>query len=203
MADVAVVRPTTAQQEPEWVVVLVVLLALLLGWLLKATVADSTILLASNGLAIQYPASWVRNSDPEEGLLWEAANLRSGSAYATRVNGRLLGADQLPMMEEGAELVAVANAWSFQQARLLDGYRTLAIDPVTLDGQPAVRIEAGFLAQPPAGALRQRLPVVVEMAEYIVPRGEGYYVITVAADAANMADEGAVLDDIVESIEWE
>jgi hypothetical protein len=190
----AAVPVTPARRtEPEWVVVVVVVVALVAGWLLKTTVEGSTIRYASPEISLSYPASWLRDIDPEPGTLFSASNMRSGSLYSSNVAVRV--SDALPTLPAGPEagdiekLTPAITAWSFQRGQELSGFRVLGTESADLGGRQSAMIRYAFVSDPISSPFRKALPVVVEAADYLVPLGDKVIIVTVAADGMRFEGE--------------
>ncbi len=181
--------------EPEWVVVVVVVIALVAGWLLKTAAESSTIQFTSPEISLSYPASWLREVDPEAGTLFSASNMRSGSLYRSNIAVRM--SDALPSLPVGSEagdierMTPAITAWSFQRGQELNGFRMLATDSANLGGRLCAMIHYAFVSDPISSPFRKALPVVVEAVDYLVPLGDKAIVVTVAADGMRFADENS------------
>jgi len=175
-------------------VVLVVAVALLLGWLLKMSVAGRTT--TFNGLggavSLKYPASWVTGVADEGTPLTVYSPLSAGSFRPTfTVYARTL--------QKGQKLVDVATAWTMGRGAALREFHDLGSEQVTLAGQPAIRVNYAYIADPPSGSGPATLPAVVQASDTVVVQGSQYIIFS-AADDANQDARAPQLDTILASI---
>lgn len=174
--------------EPEWVVVVVVVVALLAGWGLKTVVESETATFSGDGVTLAYPAGWVREDNLEGGVIFRASDMRSGSLYPTHVT--LAATEALPQLpvDPGAaafdKMTPAITAWSFQRGQELTAFRVLDTAPTQIGGREGAVLHYAYVAEPLAGPFRQALPVVVEAMDYLIPTGDRTLVLTVAADGA-------------------
>jgi hypothetical protein len=187
-------------------VLLVVLGALLLGWLLKNSIGGSTAAAESDGLSLRYPGSWVLETGRgEEGApLVEAMDLRSGSSFPTTVRVEQLAVDDFPQVSgEENEPIAIANAWGFQRAMELDNYQGLNTELVQVDGHPGASVDYAYVETPAPTGLQQALPVVVRATDYLIPVGDQVYILTLAVDATRFEEASTTFDSILQSVRFE
>ena len=178
------------RSEPEWLVVVVVIVALLAGWGLKAVVEGGTATFSGSGVTLEYPAGWVREDELEAGIVFRASDMRSGSSYPTNVT--LAATEALPQLpvEADAEsamldrMTPALTAWSFQRGQELTAFRVLDTAPAEVGGREAAALHYAYVTEPLADPFRQALPVVIEAVDYLIPIGERTIVLTVAADGA-------------------
>jgi hypothetical protein len=182
------------RSEPEWVVVLVVVVALVAGWLLKTNVESSTLEFSGPGLSLRYPGGWLQEINPQAGTLFSASDIRSGSLYRSSFVVRTTEAlPALPADAQGTEiekqLTPAVTSWSFQRGQELAAFRVLGTEPAVVGGRQGVMLHYAFVSEPIASPFRQALPVVVEAADYLIPAGDRMLVLTAAADGTRFAEE--------------
>ena len=193
------------REEPEWVVVAVVVVALLIGWMLKGLVESRTVTFSGPALSLNYPATWFREMNPDDGdVIFSATDLGFGSPYRSRVTVRTFEAlPQLARMDdETSSAAAAVTAWTFQRSRDLDGYRVLGTESTELDGHRGVRINYAYVSNPIASPYRKALPVVVEAWDYLFPVGDQTIVITTAADGTQFEQESQRFATILSSVDF-
>jgi hypothetical protein len=191
------------RQEPEWVVVAVVAIALLAGWLLKSWVESRTTTFSNSDLTLSYPATWLRElGEPEQGVLFAAQDVRSGSLYATHLS--VWVADALPQVrqENVDPTLSAVTAWTFQRGQELEGYRVLGTAAVQVDGIDGARIDYAYVSDPIASPYRKALPVVVEAVDYLLPYQGKLYVITLAADASRFEPEAGQFEALLRRVDF-
>jgi hypothetical protein len=172
--------------------VIVVVVALVAGWLLKTIVESGTSEYRDASLALSYPAAWVREADSDAGVIFSASDTRSGSLYRTHVTIRSTDAlPKLPLDAPGAtidKMTPAITAWSFGRGQELTAFRVLETGPATIGDREGAALHYAFVSEPIASPFRQALPVVVEAIDYLIPAGDSTIVLTVAADGAQFAD---------------
>jgi len=193
------------REEPEWVVVAVVVVALLIGWMLKSLVESRTVTFSSSALSLNYPATWFREVNPDDGdVILGVTDLGFGSPYGSRVTVRTIEAlPRLARMDDEASAAAAAvTAWTFQRSQDLDGFRLLSTESTELDGRRGVRVDYAYVSDPIASPYRKALPVVVEAVDYLFPVGDQTIVITTAADGAQFEQESQRFATILSSVDF-
>lgn len=193
------------REEPEWVVVAVVVVALLIGWMLKSLVESRTVTFSSSALSLNYPATWFREVNPHDGdVILGVTDLGFGSPYGSRVTVRTIEAlPRLARMDDEASAAAAAvTAWTFQRSQDLDGFRLLSTESTELDGRRGVRVDYAYVSDPIASPYRKALPVVVEAVDYLFPVGDQTIVITTAADGAQFEQESQRFATILSSVDF-
>lgn len=180
---VAVVTKRSRGQEPEWLVVLTVALAVILGLALQYAVSVRSLSASVGSTTLSYPAGWVRTS--EEGAQFAAADLNRGGAYAPRVSVREFAkTDLVPL---SGDLYEAALNWSVQKGENLVGYRVLDIQPVTLAGRPAYNIETAYLMDDALGSGTNNVPGLMHAVDTVVESRDKYYVLNFATEQTQFA----------------
>lgn len=195
-ATMGVHRQLMREEEPEWFVWALVLVMLAIGLVARVATSGQTKPFSESGVALSYPAEWSELA--WEGRLLYAADPLSSGSFPTSVS-----VQQLPMADVGQNLEAlsdVALAWSTRQGKELLGYRALRVEPTTLNGQEAVRIEYGYVASPQMGTASSTLPVVARAQDILIRQGETLTVITLAADADSFDGASATWEAILASV---
>jgi hypothetical protein len=196
MSARAVSRGTWHAEEPEWVVWLTVVLALLIGFGIRTAVVGRTETVQAGPTMITYPATWVQ--DTEEGALFAATDFDSGS-FGARAEVRQVSRAELAPIENLSGPVVpedVAINWSILRGADLEGYRVLEIVPVAVQGREALQIDYVYLVDAPlAGA--GALPGLIHAIDTIVPSGEAFLVLTVAVDASEDATLPSLNDQLL------
>ena len=193
------------REEPEWVVVAVVVGALLIGWMLKSLVESRTVTFSGPALSVNYPATWFREMNPDDGdVILGVTDLGFGSLYRSRLTVRAIEAlPQLARVDDEASASATVTAWTFRRSQDLDGYRVLSTGSTELDGHRGVRIDYAYVTDPIASPYRKGLPVVVEAVDYLFPVGDQTIVITTAADGAQFEQESQRFATILSSVDFD
>jgi hypothetical protein len=177
-------------------VAIVVIVALLLGWLLReATVKRASVFQDSDtGLSLQFPAAW-GTVDSLQDVLLKVENPATDSAYKTNlvVEARDLDPQNPPTLQEFVDRRVV-------QKSALTGYHFISEKDDTVDGEKARAIAYAYVVQPNDQPRRVSLPVVVEAREYIVVGKDRVYYFTVAAPEQEFAAANAQLTEMIKTV---
>jgi hypothetical protein len=177
-------------------VAVVVIVALLLGWLLREATLSRAIAYqdSETGLSLQFPAAW-STADSLQDVLLKVENPATGSAYKTNlvVEARDLDPQNPPTLQEFVDRRVT-------QKSNLTGYHFLSEQDDTIDGEKARQIVYAYVVQPIDQPRRISLPVVVVAREAIVVGKNRVYYITVAAPEEEFAVASAQLDDILKTV---
>ena len=219
MQTVATAKPQArlrGEGLTEWLVIGLVILALIAGWVLKASIQGQTATFASETLSVRYPVDWLLGKDEE--ALFTVRDPDSLSTFKTTFSARM---EPLGEVEEEEEYVfkvegvdasvkplgqvtglnAAANRLIMRKNNDLKEYNVLSTTPTTLLDQNAIAIEYAYVDSPRAGwATAPSLPVVVQAVDTVTVRGEQVYIFTYAADANIFAQEKGTLTVILESV---
>jgi hypothetical protein len=193
------------REEPEWVVVAVVVVALLIGWMLKNQVESRSVTFSGPALSLNYPATWFRELNPDDGdVIFSVTDMGFGSCYRSRVTVR--ATEALPQLagmdDDAASATAAVTAWTFQRSQDLDGFRLLSTKSTELDGHRGVRINYAYVSDPIASPYRKALPVVVEAVDYLFSVGDQTIVITTAAAGTQFEQESQRFATILSSVDF-
>ena len=177
-------------------VAIVVIVALCLGWLLRAYTLNRTIAFqdSETGLSLQFPAAW-GTADSLQDVLLKVANPATDSAYKTNlvVEARDLDPQNPPTLQEFVDRRVT-------QKSNLTGYHFISEQDATVDGEKARQLVYTYVVQPNDQPRRVSLPVVVVAREYIVVGKDRVYYFTVAAPEQEFDAANAGLDDILKTV---
>ncbi|MFQ5612721.1 MAG: hypothetical protein ACE5H9_11375 [Anaerolineae bacterium] len=168
-------RRLMREEEPEWIVWALVIVLLVAGLLVKNAVQGRTESFSADGVSLSYPATWTRLTGPDQLLF--AGDPFSSAQAPTGVIVR-----QMPLAEMGRNLSSLSDlalAWTTRQGRELQAFRSLSVEPTTVNGQEAVMVEYAYVPQGGAG----RAPAVARARDYLLRQGDALTIITLAADA--------------------
>lgn len=185
-------------EEPEWIVVALVIVALLGGAVLLAVVRGETAGVEVDGITLLYPADW---SSAGAGVL-EAENAlvrvgeMGGRASLTLSVLRELDAANPVTMD------ALVAQRGFDRAQREAMYRVLSTAPADLGGKRGVAVAYAYVIDPQATAYQSAMPVVMEGVDYIVPHAGRVYVLTLEAPAEGYAERRAAFDRIIASVRF-
>jgi hypothetical protein len=177
-------------------VAIVVIAALLLGWLLREATLSRTIAYqdSETGFSLQFPAAWGM-VDSLQDVMLKAENPNTGSAYKTNlvVEARDLDPQNPPTLQEFVDRRVTQKAG-------LTGYHFISEEDGVVDGNKARQIVYAYVVQPIEQQRRVSLPVVVEAREYIIVGKDRVYYITVAAPEQEFTTASARLDNILKTV---
>jgi hypothetical protein len=199
----------------EWFVIGLVILALIVGWVLKVSIQGQTATFASETLSVRYPVDWLLGKDEE--ALFTVKDPDSPSTFNTIFSAHVEPLEETEEEEyvfkvEGVDasvmplgqvtgLNAAANRIVMGKNKDLKEYNVLSTTPTALSGQDAIAIEYAYVDSPRAGwATAPSLPVVVQAVDTVTVKGDQVYVFTYAADANIFAQEKGTLAAILESV---
>lgn len=178
-------------------VAIVVIVALLLGWLLREATLSRTIAYqdGETGFSLKFPAAW-GVADSLQDVMLKVENPTTGSAYKTNlvVEARDLDPQNPPTLQEFVDRRVT-------QKGNLTGYHFISEQDAAVDGNKARQIVYAYVVQPIDQPRRVSLPVVVEAREYIVVGKDRVYYITVAAPQDEFATASAQLDSILKTVD--
>jgi hypothetical protein len=185
-------------EEPEWIIVALVIVALLGGAALMAGVRGQTAAVEVDGIVLSYPADWsaagVLTSDEENALV--RVGEMAGRASLTLSVLRALDPANPVTMD------ALVAQRGFDRAQREAMYRVLSTTPVELGGKRGVAVAYAYVADPQATAYQSALPVVMEGVDYLVPHAGYVYVLTLEAPAERYAEYEAIFNRIIASVRF-
>lgn len=186
----ALTPPTaSAERTANLLVLIVVALALGLGWGLKVYVDSRTAIFSDPVLAFAYPATWVTDQDDDANPM-----VRNPHSGPTLFNSRLAvihsAAPKSPL-PDGSPLADAATAWALKRSTALSTFRNLATldrdpatdQPLTLAGQPAIRVDYAYVADPGTALGQPGIPIVVRGSDYVTLIGDQLTVLSGQASA--------------------
>lgn len=199
--DKRAITPPTAQAQRLSVLLVLatVAVALLLGWALKAAVQGRTAAYSDDQVSFRYPATWVTAQDDLGNAMVRNPNSAS-QVFNDRV---LVSHDTAPKsgLPGGSPLADAATAWTLNRSQILDTFRNLATqDGLTVAGQPAIRVDYAYVADPQAALGRPGAPVVVRGSDVLFLVGDQLIVISGQADATQWAGFQPRFSKIVDTV---
>ncbi len=172
---------TRRDRWADWLVIGVIVLALLLGWAVKAWAEGDTDTFEDpqTGLTLHYPATWLTGSD--EDLLFRARDPQSGPFKIT-----YQAAVEPLDPTRPVSLVDAVNTTMVSRARNLTAFRLLDIETVGGEEQAPSAIWSRYVyVEEKPDPFRESLPAVVLGLDYTTVK-EGYlYTFTLLASEAD------------------
>lgn len=178
-----------------WVVILLVIVALALGWVVKTLAEGRTTPFEGDGVQARYPAGWVQ-VEAEYRVL-----LRVEDRWATpfRTSLTLQEAPLSPGSDK--PLGVVQQMMSLERGQSWSMYRVLDIER-SASGDGAMRVTFSYV-EGNLSLFQETLPVVMLGEDRLVVRGESCYVVTLTSAQANYAQAQRQLARFVRSLEIE
>ncbi len=197
------------KQEPEWVVVLLVVALLAAGFFMMTAVTGQKVAYENDVLSFSHPAGWNRNTtfgatsasgaDLTAGelvSLYGVRDLRARSAYKSEI-----GVLALDMGGDATDPVRMALArLQFAYAGELGEFKVLGTEKVKVGDVECVVLRYAFVADPNPDS--PFAPVVVEASELIVPvAGKNkVMVVRLRYDESRTPDTAAVFGELMASL---
>ena len=186
----ALTPPTAgAERAANLLVLFVVALALGLGWGLKFYVENRMATYSDPAVTFSYPATWVTDKDEDDYPM-----VRDPKSGRTLFNDRLVvihTAAPKSNLPTGSPLADAATSWALKRATALTTFRNLATldrdpvtdKPLTVAGQPAIRVDYAYVAEPGTALGQPGLPIVVRGSDFVTLNGDQLTVLSGQASA--------------------
>lgn len=171
-----------AGQEPEYLVILTLLVSLLIGGLLMYASVGRMETLTYKAVSIRYPAQWMATDEADT----EARAQDMGTRMSVRLSVLYELNPQAPVTMD--ELVTRRTFTLGQNKQL---FRVLETKAAQIRGQNAVLLSYAYVAEPVLSSYQSALPRVVRGAEYLVPHHGAVYLVSFEGDA-NTWQEGVI-----------
>lgn len=172
------IRRFARAEEPEWLVWLLVAVMLAVGLIARTVVVGQQKSFQQDSVSLRYPATWtVLASEGDFDILNIGEGMDAG-LFPARVR-----VQQMPITEistSAQTLGDLALKWSNQQSEALLGYRVFTIEPTTVAGQDAVKLDYAYVAEP-VMSTPNSVPVVARGEDILLRRGDTVTVISLAA----------------------
>jgi hypothetical protein len=182
-------RPVRTRRDrwADWAVIGVLIVALLLGWVVKVVAEGrrDTYTDTQHGLTLRYPRGWLLKAD--EDLAFQAVDPGSGD-FKTTYQVRIWPIDGTA--ELTPTLTVVLNNNSLERAQEGLAYRLFdTVGGTEKDGQSTMEMTYVYV-EPGSDLFMQQMPVVVQGLDIAVGHGDKAYVFSLLASEAEF--EGAV-----------
>ena len=176
-----------------WIVVGVVVVALLLGWLVKTAAEGRAVSYEVDGTRVRYPVGWMRATVQPPVLLQVEDRLAPSFRTTLTLQRR-------PVPQSGRPLAAVQQNLALERARTWTAYRVLGVqEAATIEGRTGMRVTFAYVETNPDPFL-ETVPVVMHGEDFLLPVGNGVYVVTLTAAEANYAQAQKHLRTLVRSL---
>ncbi|CAG0952018.1 Protease PrsW [Anaerolineae bacterium] len=164
------------QEEPEWMVWLVVAIALIAGWLIGSAIMGQTQTATVDKMSVTYPATWVQTSETD--AVFAAYDLERGGVFGTRISLRQM--PKADLISAQASLYDSVINWTAQRQKQLSSLRLLKTDVTQVNGRDAVKIEYAYLMDSPQGAALGAMPALMRGVDTLVVSGDQVYAFSFA-----------------------
>lgn len=175
----------------------VVVLALALGWLLRAQTEGRVTQFQdpNSPFRIAYPTSW-SVSDTLHDVVLSVADPETDSAFKTNltVESREIDPASPPPLQTLLDR-------RVEQRATLTGYHFLSNSETTVGGVNSAVFDYAYVIQPIDQPRRASLPVVVQAREYIVATKDHTYYVTLAAPQNEFESAAARFDRIIQTVQ--
>ncbi len=176
----------------DWILVAMIVVALLVGWGLKAAAEGRTVTAEVGGLKLRYPAGWLK-TEAQPPVLLRAEEWLGPARSVITVQRR-----PLPPLDN--PLAAVQQALTLERARAWTAYRTLETEEnASIGGRPAHRVAFGYVEANPNPFL-QTMPVVMYGEDYLIRAGNEVYIVTLTAAETYYDRARGALNPVVRSL---
>jgi hypothetical protein len=140
-----------------WLVPIITVLALLLGWVLKSSIESQSQILTHDGIQASFPAGWVVETGlPSDQMVFSAKEpLNIHHRYIT----------SLVPSSPDLSLAGIAFTRNLERAQHLNIYKVLDQTDVLLHGQNAYKLRFAYVK--PNGSIQ--IPTVIQGVEYFIP----------------------------------
>lgn len=178
-------------------VALVVLVALVAGWLLLTRTESRTMTFASpdSPFRMAYPAGWVSAQSLQDALL-KVENPATDSTFKT-----MLTVIDRELDPQNPPTIQTLMDRRVEQQAALTGYHFLAEREATVGGAKAMELEYAYVVQPIDQPRRAALPVVVHAREYVIVTTSRVYYITLAAPESDFERASAQFDSTLQTVQ--
>lgn len=175
-------RRGARQDEPEWVVLATVAVALLLGLLLQLATLGQTETATASNVRLDYPATWVTGG--ERGALLSVADTAHGGPFGASASVRQVARTDL-VTDADATVYDAAIAWSLNDQVVQEGFRVVDVRQSSVNGREAAEVEYVYLSTGQTGLTGAGggIPRLMRAIDTVVASGDSYYVLTFVAPA--------------------
>jgi hypothetical protein len=180
----------------ELLVIVLVIVALTVGWAVKGWVQGQTVSFATDdgALSLRYPADWLEQVNKD--ALLTVSDLRGEGVFKPTFS--VAATEMNPDLPLTPHDLIVTN--SLRKAEELTAYRILATDSGMVDGMEAGKVNYAYVVE--SAGSPQSIPVVVEAVDWVVIHQGKAYISTFAAEAESFAQEEETFNSILTSVDF-
>ncbi len=177
----------------DWLVIGIVVVALLLGWVVKVVAEGRSVLYAAEGLRVRYPAGWVKTEGQAPVLL----EFVDPWAQPYRTTIRIERHPLPPQMDKPLE--SVLQMLQLERGQVWQAYRVLQRREATIGGRQGLELTFAYVEANPNPFLTT-LPVVMQGRDFVFGAGDRVYVVTLMAAQENYAAAQRLWQALVRSL---
>ncbi len=188
-------RAQQRDRQADWLVILVLTAALLLGWAVKTVVENRTILYQFNELSMRYPVDWV-SADVQPPLILHVRDRWTSASRATLILQRR------PLPPAGEKPVStVQQVLALERGSQWTAYRVLNVEEDTpVAGHTGMHVTFAYVETNPNPFL-ETLPVVIYGEDFLFSVGDQVYIVTFTAAEAHYARARRALQIFLRSLQ--
>ena len=166
------------RNEPEWIVALFVVLALIAGWFLKVYIEGKTIEYSNDEISFSYPENWIvetninvndldfgfkgRTEDVSDKILLKASSMLSESTYKTNVSLRSIIQPNILQTESFIDpMPGIVSNLANQYEKILSNFNVIENQKITLNNAQGIKIDYTFVSESILNSEGYSIPVVV------------------------------------------
>ncbi|HUW94174.1 MAG TPA: hypothetical protein VMW58_00155 [Anaerolineae bacterium] len=181
----------------ELLVVILVFVALLLGWAVKGWVEGQTVSFTSDdgAISLRYPARWLEQVD--KSALLTVRDVRREGAFKPTFSLSTRGMNPDFPLTHNDLLVTLSIARGDE----LTAFRVLSLDPGTVGGKEASTMTYAYVAEA-AGGSQAAVPVVVQAADSVAIHEGRAYIFTFAALAEHFEREQETFRSMLAGVDF-
>jgi hypothetical protein len=209
------------RDEPEWIVALFVITALIAGWIIKYSIENKMNVFSNTDISVSYPATWIVETDiysdnPDSGfkgraeygsdrILLMASSLLSESLYKTNISLRAIikpgqfQSERLLFDPLPGILLDLAEEYE----NVLCNFDIIDNQKIFVDSAPGIRFDYTFVSSSLLDPKGYSIPSIVYGTDYIVPVENTIYVISVRFDEGRAEEEMDFSNKVMKNIRVE
>jgi hypothetical protein len=182
-----------------WIVVAIFVVALILGWVVKAMAEGRTSLYNEGGIQVSYPQGWVKDTAAAVApVLLQVEDKLNGTSLALQKRASPTGMTQ-PLGKIATDMSLERSRWT--SYRELDREMSKPEDVIWIGGrEAAMHVTFAYVEANPNFA-RQNVPTVMLGDDYFFPVGNDVYIVTFTAAEANYAQARGYLETFVRTLQ--
>lgn len=194
-------RGFSRDEEPEWLVWVTVLVMLAIGLTVRTVVTSRSQPVEAAGLALRVPADWTALAPDTD-----SAVLRVSEPLETSLFPATVTVSKAPLAatagDDDVTLGDLALKWTNQQGQDLLSYRVLSIEPASVGGREAVRINFVYVAEPVLST-PNAIPIVAEGEDVLLRQGDQLVVARFLSEADAYEAKSHIWNTILGSLKLE